>query len=93
MKIYPHLKFLIYDTLKCMRWFISPGGMRAKLLQLCLTLWDPMDCSPPGSSVHGILQTRILKWVAMPTSRESSQPRDARQVSYVSCIGKWVLYH
>ena len=81
MKIHPHLKFLIYDTLKCMRWFISPAGMHAKLLQLCLTLWDPMDCSPPGSSVHGILQTRILKWVALPTSRESSQPRDRRQVS------------
>ena len=41
-----------------------------------LTLWDPMDCSPPGSSVHGILQARILEWVAMPSSRGSSQLRD-----------------
>ena len=40
--------------------------------QSCLTLWDPMDCSPPGSSVHGILQARILEWVAMPPSRGSS---------------------
>ena len=40
--------------------------MRAKLLQLCPTLYDPMDCSLPGSSVHGILQRRILQWVAMP---------------------------
>ena len=40
------------------------------------TLWDPMDCSPPGSSVHGVSQARILEWVAMPFSRGSSQPRD-----------------
>ena len=42
--------------------------------QSCLTLCDPVDCSPLGSSVHGILQTRILEWVAMPSSRGSSQP-------------------
>jgi len=41
----------------------------AKSLQSCSTLYDPMDCSPPGSSVHGILQARILEWVAMPSSR------------------------
>ena len=40
--------------------------------QLCLNVCDLMDCSPPGSSVHGSLQTRILEWVAMPFSRESS---------------------
>ena len=43
--------------------------LRAKSLQSCLTLCDPKDCSPPGSSVHGILQARILQWVAMPSSR------------------------
>ena len=43
--------------------------------QLCLTVCDPMYCSPPGSSVHGISQARILEWVAMPFSRESSRPR------------------
>ena len=48
----------------------------AKSLQSYLTLCDPMDCSPPGSSVHGILQARILEWVTMPFSKESSQPRD-----------------
>ena len=48
----------------------------AKSLQLCLILCDPMDSNPPGSSVHGILQTIILEWVAMPSSRGSSQPRD-----------------
>ena len=42
-----------------------------KLLQSCLTLCDPMDYSPPGSPVHGILQVRILEWVAMPSSRAS----------------------
>ena len=50
--------------------------MCAKLLQWCPTLCDPMDCSLPGSSVHGILQARILEWVAMLSSRASSQPRD-----------------
>ena len=53
------------------------------LLQSCLTLCDPMGCSPPGSSVHGILQARILEWVAMLSSRVSSWPRDRTQVSYL----------
>ena len=47
---------------------------------------DPMDCSPLGSSVNGILQARILEWVAIPFSRGSSWPRDWTCVSYVSCI-------
>ena len=51
-------------------------------------LCDPMDCSPPGSSVHGILQARKLEWVAMPSSRESSPPRDRIHISWVSCIGQ-----
>ena len=55
-----------------------------KSLQSCLTLCDPMDSSPPGSSVHGILQARILGWVAMPSCRGSSQPRDWTQVFYTS---------
>ena len=59
--------------------------------QSCLTFCDPMDCSPPGSSVHGILQTRILEWDARPSSRGSSRPRDWTHVSYVSCIGRWFL--
>ena len=58
----------------------------AQLLQLCLTLCDPMDCSPPGFSVHGILQARILEWVAVPSIRWSSWPRDQTQVSCISCI-------
>ena len=51
--------------------------------QSCLTLCDPMDCSRPGSSVYGIYQARILEWVAISFSRESSQPRDW---TLVSCI-------
>ena len=67
----------------------------AKLLHLCLTLCDHMDCRPPGSSVHGILQARILEWAAMPSSRGSSRPRDWTWVSYTSCTGRKVLnqYH
>ena len=49
--------------------------VHAKSLQSCPTLCDPMDCSPPGSSVHGILQARILEWVTMHSSRRSSQPK------------------
>ena len=58
--------------------------------KLRLTLWDPMDYSPPGCSVHGISQVRILQWVAIPISRGSSQPMDW---NHVSCSGRWTLYH
>ena len=64
-----------------------------KLYQLCPTLCDPIDCSLPVSSILGILQARILQWVAMPFSRGSFWPRDWTCVFYVSCIGKQVLYH
>ena len=59
--------------------------------QSCLTLCDPMGYSPPGSSVHGILQARVLEWVAMLSSRGSSWPRDRTNISYASCIGRQVL--
>ena len=52
-------------------------------LASCVWLWSPMDCSLPGSSVCGILQARILEWVAIPFSRGSSQPRDR---NHISCI-------
>ena len=54
---------------------------------------QPYDCSLPGSSVLGILQARILEWVVMPSSRGFSQTRDLTHVSYVSCIGRWAVYH
>ena len=58
---------------------------------LCLTLCNPMDCGPPGSSVHEISQARILKWVAISYSRGSSRPRDRR--TQVSSIGRRIPYH
>ena len=58
--------------------------------QLCMILCDPMDCSPPGSSVHGILQARTLEWVAMSSSKRSSLPRDQ---NCICCIGRQILYH
>ena len=55
--------------------------VHVKLIQSCLTHCDPMDCNPPGSTVHRILQTRLLEWVAMPSSRGSSWPRDGTCIS------------
>ena len=56
----------------------------AKSLQSCPTLCDPLDGSPPGSSIPGILQARTLEWVAISFSRGSSRPRDQTQVSHIS---------
>ena len=67
--------------------------VHAKSLQLCLNLCDPVDCSPPGCSVHGILQARVLEWVAISFSRGSSRPRDRTPISYIFCIGRQLLYH
>ena len=55
-------------------------------------LCNSMDCSPPGSSVRGIFQARILEWVAIPFSRESSQSRDQTCVSCISCIDRQILH-
>ena len=63
------------------------------LTQLCPTLCDPINWSSPGSSVHGILQASILEWVAIFSSRGSSQPRDWTHVSCVSWTGRHILYH
>ena len=62
-----------------------------EVAQSCSTLCNPVDCSPPGSSVHGILQARILEWAAISFSRGSSQPRDRTQVSYIAgrCFILW----
>ena len=58
--------------------------MRAKSLQSCPTLCDPIDCSTPGSSLHGILQARIPEWIAISFSRGPSRPRDQTQVTLIS---------
>ena len=57
------------------------------------TLCGPMDYSPPGFSVHGIFQARILEWVAISSSRGPSWPRDQTHISCVSCIGRQIRYH
>ena len=64
----------------------------SEVAQSCLTLCDPIDSSPPGSSVQGISQPRTLEWVAMSSSRGSSRPKDRTQVSFVSRISRQVLY-
>ena len=56
----------------------------SEVAQLCPTLRDPMDCSLPGSSVHGIFQARVLEWVAIAFSKGSSQPRDRTQIPYIA---------
>ena len=63
-----------FKPLRYWRCLICIECARAQSFQSCLTLCNPMGCSPPGSSVHEILQARILEWVAMPSSRRSSQP-------------------
>ena len=85
---------LLFPMGKALELMSSMGfwSRKVKVLvaQSCLTLWDPMDCSPPGSSVHGILQTRILEWAVIYFSRGSSRPRDQ---THISCIGRQILYH
>ena len=64
---------------------------KSEVAQSCLTLCDPMDCSLPGSSIHGIFQARVLEWVAISFSRGSSWPRDRIPVSRVisRCFTVW----
>jgi len=74
----------------------DPGGVLVCFMLSCLSrvqLCDPMECSPPGSSIHEIFQARIPEWVAISFSRGSSEPGDRTCVSYSSCIGRMVLYH
>ena len=64
--------------------FLPQWQVPSEVTQSCLTLCDTMDCSPPGSSVHGIFQARVLEWVAISFSRGSSQPRDQIRVSRIA---------
>ena len=57
-----------------------------------VTCWTLQPCALPGSSVRGILQARVLEWVAMPSSRASSQPRDQTCITYICCIGRQILH-
>ena len=64
------------STNECLREWMSESESEIEVAQSCQTLCDPVDCSPTGSTVHGILQARILEWVAISFSRGSSRPRD-----------------
>ena len=55
--------------------------------------WDLMNCSPPNSSFHGILQARILEWVAVSSSSGSSSPKDQTPISWIPCFGRQIIYH
>ena len=94
---HPDLRLLASKTVRnTSLLFISHsvrGNLCAKSFQSCPTLCDSMDYSLPRSSVHGILRAGILEWVAISYSRGSSRPRDSTHISYVSCIGRQVLYH
>ena len=74
---------MIYSSWLCEWCFTIHWLLLGEVPQLCLTLCNPMDCSLPGSSIHGIFQARVLEWVAVSFSRESSRPRDW---TWVSCI-------
>ena len=65
--------------------------VKCEVAQSCPTLWDPMECSLPGSSFHWILQAKVLEWVAISFSRGSSRPRDRTQVSSIPgrCFNLW----
>ena len=65
--------------------FLHSEKVKVLIAQSCPTLCNPMDCSPSGSSVHGILQARILEWLAIPFSRGSSQPRDLPHCRQILC--------
>ena len=66
------------------KWWVIKERKESEVAQSCPTLCDPLDCSPPGSSIHGILQARVLEWIAVSCSRGSSWPRDQTQVSCIA---------
>ena len=74
-----------------LHFFIEESESESEVAQSCPTLCDPMDCSLPGSSLHGILQARVLIWVSISFSRESSQPKDQTWVSCIpgKCFNLW----
>ena len=76
---------MVFSVHKCiMQTFTTSTKWKALVTHSCLTLCDPMDCSPPGFSVHEICQARILEWVAISSFRGSSRPRDQTQVSGIA---------
>ena len=77
-----------------MSFLTPPSSLRVCACVLgCVQLCNPMDSSLPGSSVHRVFQARILEWVAISSSRGSSQPGDLICVSCIFCTGRWILFH
>ena len=77
----------LFQSIHCSCWgqlIKSAKWKEVKVSHSCPILCDPVDCSPPGSSVHGILQARILEWVAIPFSMGSSPPGDQTRVSCIA---------
>jgi len=86
--------FSIFNLIPALLYTLSFLVLAVQLLsRVQPALCNPMDCSPPGSSVHGILQERKLEWVAMPSSRGSSWPSSQSHMSWGSSIGRRILYH
>ena len=95
----PNLKFIVIHSIKdaillvasrdCIVWYLILE-CRCECSCHVQLFCDPMDCSPPGSSVYGISQARILEWIAISFSRVSSWPRDQ---THIPCIDRWILYH
>ena len=87
--LYSFNLFLIYFwSFLILGWKVKS---ESEVTQSCPTLCNPVDCSPPGSSIHGIFQARILEWVAISFSRGSSRPRDRTEVSRIAgrCFNLW----
>ena len=68
------------------------GEVCVLVTQSCLIICDPIDCSLLGSSVHGILQARLLECVTLSSSGGSSQSRNQNPVPWIACIGRWIFY-
>ena len=86
----PLFPYQVYSALSVSYLLSSESGNCCLVAKSCLTLCHPMDCSPPGYSIHGISQARILERVAISFSKGSSWPRDW---TFISCIGRQVPYH
>ena len=71
---------------------VGQAALLCSVAQSRPTLCDSMECSSPGSSLHGIFQARTLEWAVISYSRASSQPRDQTHISCISCIGRRILY-
>ena len=85
--------FLSLAILRIGLWCVCVWVCARARAQSCLRLCNCMECTPPGSSVYGISQARILERVAISFSRGSSWLRDRIHISCIACIGRWILYH